>query len=77
VLAKPSLLNFEQEQSRMQALAAENHHLHNQLATTKSSLAAAEHQIQQLEAKLAQRISQEAAAIAAPFGKRLVYSGYY
>lgn len=68
-LPKPSLLNFEQEQSRLQAVAAENHHLHNQLATTKNSLAAAEQQIQQLETKLAQKISQEASNLTVPVVK--------
>ena len=58
----------------MQAVAAENHHLHNQLATTKNSLAAAEQQIQQLEAKLAQKISLEAANITIPIVKRFKFN---
>ena len=68
------MLNFEQEQSRLQAVAAENHHLHNQLATTKNSLAAAEQQIQQLETKLAQKISQEASNLTVPVVKRFELS---
>ena len=41
------------------------------MATTKNSLAAAEQQIQQLEAKLAQKISQDVANITVPTVKRL------
>lgn len=44
----------------MQALSTENHHLHNQLASTKQALAEAESTIQKMEARLAQQVAAQA-----------------
>ena len=60
----PALLNFEAEHQKMQALATENHHLHNQLASTKQALAEAESTVQKLEAKLASQMALHATAAA-------------
>ena len=43
----------------MQALSTENHHLHNQLASTKQALADAESTIQKMEARLAQQVAAQ------------------
>ena len=56
----------------MQALATENHHLHNQLAATKQALAEAESTVQKLEAKLANQMALQATATAAASKRRLV-----
>jgi hypothetical protein len=56
----PALLNFEAEHQKMQALSTENHHLHNQLASTKQALAEAESNIQKMEARLAQQVAAQA-----------------
>ena len=42
----------------MQALATENHNLHQQLATTKQALVEAESSVQRLEARLASQLAQ-------------------
>ena len=57
----PALLNFEAEHQKMQALATENHHLHNQLASTRQALAEAESNVQKLDARLAQQIAHQTA----------------
>ena len=59
-LPLPALLNFEAEHQKMQALSTENHHLHNQLASTKQALAEAESTIQKMEARLAQQVAAQA-----------------
>ena len=48
----PALLKFEQEHQKIQAIETENHLLHDQLASTKTSLAEAEATIQSLEATI-------------------------
>ena len=45
----------------MQALATENHHLHNQLASTRQALAEAESNVQKLDARLVQQIALQSA----------------
>ena len=42
----------------MQALATENHNLHQQLATTKQGLVEAESSVQRLEARMASQLAQ-------------------
>jgi BMFP domain-containing protein YqiC len=44
----------------MQAIETENHLLHEQLATTKASLAEAEASVQTLEARLTQTVANAA-----------------
>lgn len=74
-LPLPALLNFEAEHQKMQALATENHHLHNQLAATKQALAEAESTVQKLEAKLANQMALQATATAAASKRRAVATG--
>jgi len=57
----PALLNFEAEHQKMQALATENHHLHNQLASTRQALAEAESSVQKLDARLVQQVALQTA----------------
>lgn len=51
-LPLPALLNFEAEHQKMQALATENHNLHQQLANTKQSLVEAESHVLRMEEKV-------------------------
>eukprot|EP00731_Ephydatia_muelleri_P037827 Em0573g5a len=56
----PALLKFELEHQKIQAIETENHLLHDQLASTKTSLAEAEATVQSLEARLTQAVANAA-----------------
>ena len=59
----------------MQALATENHHLHNQLAATKQALAEAESTVQKLEARLVNQTALQATAAAASKRRSVGWGG--
>ena len=57
--ALPTLLQFEADHQKMQALVTENSLLHTQLANTRESLTEAELNLQKVEARLAQQVAQQ------------------